>query len=267
MRVEWAGQHERSIRRVGVIARGAFLEAVRDRILVVPLMFAVLLIGVALSTRTLSLGHHVKILQDFGLAGISFFSDILVLLAVATSLARELERGSILPVLAKPVRRGELLLGKYVGILLVVLVNIVSILVGLRLALMLVGGPWSNGILWAAALSMVEVAVVGAVAVFFSVVTSPLLAMIFGGLAMFIGHMTLDLRELGVKIGSRWAHAAGDVLYYTLPNLEIFDVRGAAVHGYPIGSAYLFSAFVYGALYAAVVLFASSWAFQRRNLA
>ena len=58
--------------RVGAIAECTFLESVRDRTLSVPVLLAGLMIGGALFTRTLSLGQQVKLLQDFGLAGICF---------------------------------------------------------------------------------------------------------------------------------------------------------------------------------------------------
>lgn len=263
----WARQRIESLGRVRVIAESTFLEAVRDRALVVPVALAALLIGASLFTRTLSLGQQAKLLQDFGLAGLSFFSNVLVILAVTTSVARELDRGTLLPVLAKPVRRGELVLGKYGGVLGVVLVNIGAILAALVLALVLIRSTWSAGLFWAAALSMVEVMVVGAVAVLFSVVSSPVLAMIFSGVTMLIGHTTVDLRELALRIGGSWAHAVGEFLYYSLPNLEIFDVRAAAVLGYPIEASYLASAFLYGGLYATVLLFAAAWIFERRDVA
>jgi ABC-type transport system involved in multi-copper enzyme maturation permease subunit len=256
-----------SLSRVGVVAESTFLECVRDRTLAVPLVLAGLLISAALFTRTLSLGQQSKLLQDFGLAGLCFFSNVLAILAVTTSVSRGVERGSLLPLLARPVRRGELLLGKFGGVMGVVLINVLVILAGLFLALFLVRSHGSSGMLWAAGLSVMEVMVVGALAVLFSVISSPVLAMMFSGLAMLIGHTTADIRELASRIGGDLAHTAGDVLYYVLPNLEIFDVRAAAVHGYPIEPGYVASAVIYGVLYAAVLLFVATWIFERRDLA
>ncbi len=253
--------------RVGAIAECTFLESVRDRTLSVPVLLAGLMIGGALFTRTLSLGQQAKLLQDFGLAGICFFSDVLVILAVTATLARGVDRGTVFPILTRPVPRGELILGKYGGVLAVVVLNIVAVLAGLHVALFLIGAGGSSGILWAAALSVVEVAVVGSLAVLFSVTCSPVVAMVFAGLMMFIGHATADVRELAARIGEPWAQTIGELFYYTLPNLEIFDVRAAAVHGYPIDSGYLIWAFLYGILYAAVVLWVAIWIFGRRDLA
>ncbi|MCK4545840.1 MAG: ABC transporter permease [Candidatus Eisenbacteria sp.] len=252
--------------RIRVVAGSTFLESVRDRTLAVPVLLAGLLIGGAFLSRTLSLGQHGKMLQDFGLAGLCLFSNVLVILAVTTSLSRSVEQGTLLPMLAKPLRRGELLLGQYGGVLGVVLVSALAIMGALCLGLVLVGTPVSGGLLLAAGLTMVEVMVVGALAVFFSAVSSPVLATVFAGFAMLIGHTTADVRELGVHIGGRAARAIGEVLYYALPNLEIFDVRAAAVHRYPISLEYVGFAVLYGVLYATVVLFAASWVFERRDL-
>jgi ABC-type transport system involved in multi-copper enzyme maturation permease subunit len=256
----------RSLDRIRVIAESTFLESVRDRALAVPLLLGGLMLGAALFTRTLSLGCQGKLIQDFGLAGMCLSTDVLVILTVAATLARGMDRGAVLPVLVKPVRRSELLVGKFGGVLAVGCVNIALLLLGLYASMLLLRTTGSPGILWAAALAAVEAAVVAAFAVLFSVVSSPVPAMVFGGLTMLIGHASMDVHDLAGQMGNSSARVAGDVLYWLLPNLEVFDVRGAAVHGLPIAPSYVASAVVYGALYAALVLFASVWAFERRDL-
>jgi Cu-processing system permease protein len=266
MNLHGSGVGSGSLGRIRVVAENTFLESVRDRTLTVPVILAVIMIGAGLFTRTLSLGQHGKLLQDFGLASVCFFSDVLVILAVTTTLARGVGQGTVLHILSKPVRRGELILGKYGGVLGVVLLNVLVILGGLHLALLLVKAGGSVGVLWAVGLAIVEVMVVGALSVFFSVVSSPVLAMIFSGFGVLIGHATADIRELASRLGSESARAMGECLYYILPNLEIFNVRAAAVHGYPIEVGYVALALVYGILYATVVLFAAIWIFERRDL-
>jgi ABC-type transport system involved in multi-copper enzyme maturation permease subunit len=65
----------------------------------------------------LSLHQEPRVIADIGIASISLYAVLVAILLGATSLYRELELKTIFPILARPIRRHEYLLGKYFGTL------------------------------------------------------------------------------------------------------------------------------------------------------
>ncbi len=80
-----------------------------------------------------------------------------------------------------------------------------------------------------------------------------------------IGHLTDDLKVLGAKLGESLPKVILDVLYYLLPNLDYFNVKGQAVHGLPIEPSYLVSAVAYGVIYTTILLILACLIFQHRD--
>src|SRR5262249_45686834 len=64
--------------------------------------------------------------SDIGTASMSLFAVAVAVLVSATSLHRELEQKTLFPILARPIERGEYLVGKYLGTLLTVAVFVLA---------------------------------------------------------------------------------------------------------------------------------------------
>lgn len=104
--------------RTFAIALTSFREALRDRVL-----FAVLGVGAAsvlfgLGMGSLSYAESVRIVVDHGLVTISLLANLIAIFLGANFLYKELELRTLYVLLAKPVARHELVVGKYLGILL-----------------------------------------------------------------------------------------------------------------------------------------------------
>ncbi|MEZ4408558.1 MAG: ABC transporter permease subunit [Polyangiales bacterium] len=103
--------------RVYAVALTAFRESLRDRIL-----FAVLGLGAAsvffgLGIGSISYAESVRVLVDHGLVTASLLGNLVAIFLGANFLYKELELRTLYVLLAKPLGRHELVLGKYLGIL------------------------------------------------------------------------------------------------------------------------------------------------------
>jgi Cu-processing system permease protein len=112
------------VERIYAIALTAFREAIRDRIL-----FAVLGLGIAstclgLGMGALSTGEATRIVVDHGLVTISLLANLVAIFLGANFLYKELELRTLYVLLARPVARYEIVLGKFMGILVTVSVFI-----------------------------------------------------------------------------------------------------------------------------------------------
>jgi Cu-processing system permease protein len=114
------------LQRMFTVALNAYREAVRARVLLglAGVGFAVAFYSMIVASFTLN--DAPRVIADLGAASISIFSIAVAVLIGATALHRELEMKTILPLLARPIRRSEYLVGKYLGTMLVVCVFVLA---------------------------------------------------------------------------------------------------------------------------------------------
>src|SRR5438128_12684914 len=124
-----------STTRVLLIARNAFREAVRDRVLYNLVLFVLLLTAGAIFLGELSAGQETKIIIDLGLSAMLLFGVFIAIFVGVGLVYKEIERRTLYAILAKPIGRGQFLLGKYLGLCLTLLVNVTVMGVGVSLAL------------------------------------------------------------------------------------------------------------------------------------
>lgn len=249
------------------IARYTLKGYIKERVLLVVLVFGFLLMVSSYVLAPLAVGAQRKIIVDIGLASISVFGILLVVLIAAGSYARERDRGILPNILSKPVGRVDFILGKFLGTWVTVLL-VMACMTFLYFVVMLVSRTSFNGVIFVAVfLSALEVAVVTAVMTLFSTFTSPLLSALFTLCVVVSGHLSADLLEFAERFGGAGFNAVSSVAYYVLPNLSLFNVRSEAVHGLPLMDQYVFAVTVYGIFYTLISLLASALIFRRRDVA
>ena len=108
--------------RIAAVALNTYRESLRARILLglAGVAFAVAFYAIIVGSYTLR--GAPRVVSDLGWASMSIFGIVVAVVICATSLHRELEQKTLFPILARPLRRGEYLVGKYLGTLLTILV-------------------------------------------------------------------------------------------------------------------------------------------------
>ena len=260
------------------VAVAVFRESVRDRVFYNLVFFAVLLVGASVLIGQLTAGQDVKIIKDLGLSATSLFGLFIAIFVGTSLVSKEVEKRSIYPLLAKPVRRSEFIVGKYLGMLLTLLVNVAVMTVALYTVLFVLGRgvpqnvqqAWGApavdpAMLKAIVLIYVDLAVVTALAVFFSSYSSPMLSAVFTIALYVIGQFNADLRHLETIVHSSAAALIGKICYYVLPDFARFDVKLAVVHGLPVPAAYVGGAAAYALAYIVALLLGAIVIFSRRD--
>jgi Cu-processing system permease protein len=112
--------------RIATIALNTYRESVRARVLLGLAGVALAVSIYSLIVGAYTLKNAPRVVSDLGSASISVFSLAVAVIIGATSLHRELEQKTLFPILARPIRRGEYLVGKYLGTLLTIAVFIMA---------------------------------------------------------------------------------------------------------------------------------------------
>lgn len=105
------------MRTVFTIAFNSFREFLRDRVVFICGFVAVFLFGMSFLLGALSFAEQVRILAHIGLLAVYLCGVGVVTFLGGGVLAKEVEKQTCLLVLARPITRGQFLVGKYLGVL------------------------------------------------------------------------------------------------------------------------------------------------------
>jgi ABC-type transport system involved in multi-copper enzyme maturation permease subunit len=266
------------VKAIAVIAVNVFRESVRDKVLYNLVLFAILMIGASYLLGQLTAGQDVKIIKDLGLSATSLFGLFIAVFIGIGLVSKEVERRSVYSLLPKPIHRYQLVLGKYAGLTLTLLVNVVIMTAAFYAVLLytawgvdpVVQTAWDApaldpALMKAIGLIVIELFLITAIALFFSTFSTPILsaALTFG--LFIVGHFSTDLRNFDQVVESPAAARIARALYWVLPNLAQFDVKTQVVHGQPVSLGYMALTASYAALYTAMLLTIAVYIFSRRD--
>jgi ABC-type transport system involved in multi-copper enzyme maturation permease subunit len=248
-----------------VIAVNTFREHLRDRILYTLLLFAVLLTGASTLLADLTILEQHKIITDMGLAAIDLVGVIMAILIGIGLVSREIERRTLYTVLARPISRAQFVLGKYLGIVMTLLVNVTIMLATYLATLWLVGAPLRWALFQAVQLMVMKLLVIAAIALCCSTLSSATVSAIVTIGLVVLGHLATDLRGLAQKSRSETVKAVVTFVSYLCPNLDLLDLKGPAARGIPAPLSYDLLASAYGLMYTAMLVVGACLLFNRRD--
>ena len=263
---------------IAKIAVHVFKDSVRDKVLYNLVLFAVALIAASYLIGQLTAGQDIKIIKDLALSATNVFGLFIAVFIGVGLVSKEVERRSIYAILSKPVRRYELVLGKYAGLVLTLAINLTVMAIAMYgiLAYMewaesdqflqgLEAPATDPAMLKAVFLIFMQLALITAIALFLSTFSSPILAAVLTFGLYVVGHFNADLRNFENVVDSAAAVYLARALYYVLPNLAPFDVKAEVVHAQPVPLEYIALTTGYAVLYIAALLIMAILVFARRD--
>jgi Cu-processing system permease protein len=216
--------------RIWAIALNTFREAARIRVLYGILVLVVGSNLLALVLSQLSLGDAGRVARDVGLAGISLFGSLTAIFLGVFLLYTEVQRRTIHAIVAKPIARWEFVVGKYLGMVLVLSVLVAVFALAMVLMLFVQGVGASSGVGKAIVLSWLEVLTVAAIAILFSSFSTPFLSGIFALGVWLIGRIVPDLENIA-NVSSGTVRAISKVALEIVPDVHLFAVSGRTLDG------------------------------------
>lgn len=209
------------MRKVLIIAVTTLREMIRERLFLIIIFMAVVLFGFSLLLGALSFSEQQRILANLGFTAIEVASVGISLFAGAFLISKEIEKQTLLLVLARPISRDQFLMGKVSGIfalntlLILALGVILYILLGANLVFLnfatILFSIWFES---AIALSLV---------IFFSVIVRPILALLMTFGILMLGEWIPDLQFFAEKSKDLFFINAVKGITWVTPNLFRFN--------------------------------------------
>ena len=296
-----APRHRRfSPGRVWALATTTLTELVRLKVFYFVLIFAAVLIAAPLVFPSLVFHDQFQMLRDVALGAMSIFTSLLAILATAGLLPKDTEDRTLYTILAKPVSRLEYLLGKFLGVAL--LLALAAALMAGIFGLVLVGRhhvvevetrrtatanglppgevaapvrdlratAFTPGLPAAALVILAKACLLAAMTLAVSTfASSTLFTVLVAATAYFVGHFEATAREY-------WLNSPGGeqpavklllgLLVLVFPDLQLFNVVDEAVAGVALPLALLWRTLGLGGLYCAIYLLAAYFIFAGKEL-
>lgn len=250
--------------RLLAVAANTFRETVRERVLYNLVFFAIVMTLSGLLLGQLSVRQDEKILKDIGLASMELFGTLIAVFIGTGLVSKEIERRSLYPLLAKPLSRGELFLGKFAGLAFTLLVNVAVMTAGLYLTLLATGRRADPAILGAVYTILLALLLVVAFAMLFSTLTSSILASVLTVGVVLAGRFTDVVRHVR-DVAPGVPPWLSEALYAALPSFQHFDFKDRVAHGDAVPADVLAWVTVYAAAWLVLVLGLGLAAFRSRD--
>lgn len=214
------------------IAKNTFKEAIRNRVLYVILMFALILIAFSGVVSELTISSRERIIKDLGFMAINLFGVAISVFVGVSLVYNELEKKTIYTIVSKPIGRWQFLLGKYFGLLMTVWVNVLVMTLFflaaihyyidrgttdhgfLHVLFASIGKAFVTFFVWGAyeatrnimaviAITCLELAIVTAFAVLYSSFSTPTLSMFFTVLTFIAGRLNVDIVRFADQVARK----------------------------------------------------------------
>ena len=226
------GQPRLSI--IQIIAINTYREIIRDRILYGLLIFAVFLIGVSLALGQLTFDEQTRISVNFGFTAIHLSVMIISIFVGCTLVSREIEKKTILTILVRPITKTQFIVGKYMGLLLVILTMVIGLSLILNVIFWQLNKPMDLSF-WVGVYGIfLESCIILAVTILLSCFTRPIMVVTISIGFFLVGHWVDNLKYFSEKSASLAFYYFGQVVRYAFPNLDWYNWRSIFVYSHEI---------------------------------
>ncbi len=253
---------------ITAVALNTLREAVRNKVFGTLAAFSIALSASSVVLGEMSLHQEIRLTQSLTLFAASLFSVIITVYSSVTLLHTELERRTIYTLLTKPVRRWEFLVGKVIGVQLL-MTGVLALLCLLTAGVLAYQGSALTPQLAAAYFTLwLQLCIINVLAHALSCVASPLLSG-FTTLGVFLAgrlHGELESIKRLLEEQENPVSLVVDLIRPMLPNLAALNLEREALYGLAVPTSYLVSATVYALSYALIVLLFGIAAFSRKDL-
>lgn len=220
-----------------------------------------------------------KLIKDICVTTISIFGMLITIFISASVVPNEVENKVIYTVLSKPVRRLQYLMGKFMGVQMIVLANLLLMAGLFFAAIWIKQGVMPKLLLWSVLLTYFEFLVVSAFTFAVSCTsTSAVLPTIAGLFIYMTGNLTEYLKDVNNRsreatdFFQRLVGTTAEWLYNILPNLQKFSMKNYILDLQPNDPLprevwdQIPNLILYGLAYAIAGYVIAYWVFRRKEL-
>jgi len=267
------------------IAVYTFREGIRKKILIGILILSIMVIfgsqfmTAFLTTTSETTGQSeldIKLIKDICVTAIAIFGMLITVFVSSSVVPPEVENKVVYTVLSKPVRRYQYLLGKFLGVQFIIIINLILMGGLFFFALYLKERVMPTLLLWSILLTYFQFLIVSAFTFAISCTSTSSILPAIGGLFIYVlGNLTEYLKDVSDRAGQTentldWLIGqAAYGLYMALPNLQLFNLKDQILYlqiNDAPRDAMIPQLILYGLSFGLAGYLMSYWIFRRKEL-
>jgi len=255
-------------------------EGIRNRAIYGISFLAFLLLGLILLVANMVPRDTGKVAVDMALSTISFSGLLVVLFVVINIMAKDLDKKTIYMVLSKPISRAEYIIGKYIGVIMILFITIVfitSIAACCLFFLKASHATYFPHFSWplfflAVFFILISLSLLTSLSFLFSSFSSTsFITLVLTIISYLIGQSLGDIKAL-IEAGNISGEPVSPITqvivkaaYYIFPNLSYFDIKTQVAHGLAVPGSTVFWTVLYGVVYTILIITLASLIFRKKE--
>ncbi|OFW55650.1 MAG: hypothetical protein A2W01_02170 [Candidatus Solincola sediminis] len=257
------------MRLLGVFAWSVVEDAMHRKVFYIILALTVLMIFLIPLLPSAQVGVQLDLMREAALGLTTIMAFVLAIIMGGTSIARDAEQRTIYNIISKPVQRWQYYLGKFLGIMLVLVITLALIFIVIGVFVLAKFRVFDPGLAKALFTIFLEASILTSLTMMASVYLSPLVCVFVGILFYVVAHVKGGYLYDAMNNGNPIARIGAGFLYYILPNLERFNINETIAHGesvFRVGLLDLILLTLMAAAFTGIFLYLGIFLFSRRDL-
>ncbi len=263
------------------IAYITFKEGIRNRAIYGITLFALLLFGATALFATMVPREVGKVAVDMALSTISFSGLLIVLFVGINLMAKDLDKRTIYTVLARSVSRPQYIMGKFIGMVLLITVTTVALSLMAMTAtvfLKMTHADFFARFSWplialSVFFTILMLILLSAVSFFFASFTSTsFITLVLTIITYIIGQSISGVKSLVESPAEVVGFTVSPVTvkliqaaYYLFPNLSLFNIKLQAAHDLTVTTSYVMWTVLYGVVYICLSITLAALIFRKKE--
>ena len=253
-------------KKILTVARFTLHELLKSKILFVTLFIGVLITVATFVATEFTYGTPAKVALDFGFGMLSLSSLGISLFMGATLLPNELDSRTVYMVISRPVPRWCFILGKILGLMGVLVINVFILSVFTIACLLLLGGDLNQVIVTTAAFNILESLLLLLVVVFLSLFLNSILSSSTAFLVLFLGHAVQETQSITFVQNRAVFEYILKFYHFFLPAFYKLNFKNYLVYERSIPQLEMLASLMYGTAYCFGLILLIIYIFNRKNL-
>jgi len=246
------------------IAKATVAELMREKFFLIALFLGLVMIGFSLVLGQLSAVEYAKIMGDFGFTTVEITVTGLSIFLGSFLISKEIDRQTCLLILARPVSRLEFILGKLLGVMVLITFTVFFLMILILVLLQ----EWNHlGNFFIISFSIwIKSIVILAFVIFMSLVVRPVLAT-FAGIAIYmLGHWIPDIQFFATKSKDEGFILLSRVVDWIVPNFYIFNWKNYVFLSQGVTGKTILWTLAHGSLWFLFFAILLNWNFRRKDI-
>lgn len=249
-----------------IIARYTLKEAIKSRILFITLLVGIAIMVVTYVATEFTYGVPEKVALDFGLGMLSLSSLGISLFLGATALSKEVESRTIYMVISRPVSRWKFIVGKIMGMIGMITINVMILSLMTLTCSYFLGGTIQELIFWAIGFNLLECILLVLLVMFFSLFSNSFLSSVAAFTILVLGHAAKDTQNLVFVQARPFIKTVLEFYHLVLPAFYKLNLKDFVIYNHKLPPAYMLQSALYGVSYSLFLFFIIIFIFNRKNL-